>query len=202
MRTGLPRARHAQVKIGLTDATPVHLAVHATFCRLTDHATAPIIGTHMISAPRTRGTTSRDEEAPLDGYVVEEQVGFLLRRAHQRHVGIFQEGMRQVDLTPTQFTALVKVVELRRVTQNHLGRLAGMDPVTTQGVVRRLVARGLLRQLRDPADRRMIVLAPTTQAVTLIGQAVASARAITKATLAPLTAGDQAKFLSLLRKMI
>jgi MarR family transcriptional regulator, lower aerobic nicotinate degradation pathway regulator len=156
----------------------------------------------MISAQRTGAARARHKETPLDGYVVDEQVGFLLRRANQRHLGIFQDGMRQTKLTPTQFTALVKAVELGRVTQNHLGRLVGMDPVTTQGVVRRLVARGLLRQLHDPADRRMTVLVPTSRAVALIGQAVPCARTITEATLAPLTVDEQAIFLSLLRKMI
>jgi MarR family transcriptional regulator, lower aerobic nicotinate degradation pathway regulator len=156
----------------------------------------------MTSVPRTGVAVSRHDETPLDGYVVEEQVGFLLRRAHQRHVAIFQDGMRCAELTPTQFTALVKAVELGRVTQNHLGRLAGMDPVTTQGVVRRLVGRGLLRLLRDPADRRMTVLVPTKTGIRLIAQAVQCARTITEATLAPLAPGERAIFLSLLRKMI
>jgi DNA-binding MarR family transcriptional regulator len=144
----------------------------------------------------------RSEETPLDGYVVDAQVGFLLRRVHQRHSVIFQEGMRQAELTPTQFTALVKAVELGRVTQNHLGRLAAMDPVTTQGVVRRLAARGLLRRLRNPADRRTTVLAPTAAGAALIAHAVPSARAITDATLAPLTPAERTTFLSLLAKLI
>jgi len=33
-------------------------------------------------------------------------VGFLLRRANQRHTAIFADGMAEADLTPTQFTAL------------------------------------------------------------------------------------------------
>lgn len=144
----------------------------------------------------------RDEELPLDGYVVEEQVGFLLRRVHQRHTAIFQDGMREADLTPTQFTALVKIVELGRATQNHLGRLAAMDPATIQGVVRRLAARGLVRRLHDPADRRTTVLAPTEAGVALIARAVASARAITEATLGPLSLAERASFLHLLRKMV
>ena len=65
-------------------------------------------------------------ESPLDGYAVEDQVGYLLRRAHQRHAALFLEGMAEAELTPTQFTALIKTVELGRVTQNHLGRLAAM----------------------------------------------------------------------------
>ena len=138
----------------------------------------------------------------LDGYAVDQQVGFLLRRAHQRHAAIFLDGMAEAELTPTQFTALVKTVEAGRITQNHLGRLAAMDPATIQGVVRRLIERGLLLRTQDPADRRTVVLEPTPAGLALIRPAVASARHITEATLAPLEPDERRQFLSLLRKMV
>ena len=137
----------------------------------------------------------------LDGYAVEDQIGFLLRRAHQRHTALFQEGMGDVELTPTQFTALVKTVELGRVTQNQLGRLAAMDPATIQGVVRRLIARGLVHRTPDPMDRRTAVLAATEQGVALAARAVLRARRITEATLTPLDAGDRRHLIPLLRKI-
>ncbi len=137
----------------------------------------------------------------LGGYSVELQAGFLLRRAHQRHTALFQDIMAPLDLTPTQFTALVKVVELGRVTQNHLGRLAAMDPATVQGVVRRLVDRSLLLRAPDPADRRSTVLSPTEGGVALVRRAVPLAREITEATLAPLNADERDAFLNLLRRI-
>ncbi len=137
----------------------------------------------------------------LDGYVVEDQVGLMLRRAHQRHTAIFQEGMAEAGLTPTQFTALIKTVELGTVTQNHLGRLAAMDPATVQGVVRRLVARGLVRRLDDPQDRRLSILQATPAGRALAQSAVAAARRITEATLEPLDEAERRLLLSILRKM-
>jgi DNA-binding MarR family transcriptional regulator len=139
--------------------------------------------------------------AVLDGYVVEDQVGFLMRRANQRHTAIFADGMAAVELTPTQFTALVKIVELGRVTQNHLGRLAAMDPATIQGVVRRLMDRDLVTRAADPLDRRTIVLAPTQAGLALAAQAVVAGRKITQATLADLTADERHQLLALLRKL-
>ncbi len=141
-------------------------------------------------------------EAVLGDYVVEEQVGFLLRRAHQRHAALFQEGIAEAaELTPMQFTALIKTVELGRVTQNHLGRLAAMDPATVQGVVRRLIARGLVRRTPDPMDRRTAVLTATEEGVALARRAVACARRITEATLLPLDAEERQRLLALLRKL-
>ena len=55
-------------------------------------------------------------------YVLDEQVGFLLRVAMQRHTSIFTS--RMIDgLTQTQFAALAKLYEVGPCSQNHLGRL-------------------------------------------------------------------------------
>lgn len=128
-------------------------------------------------------------------------MGYLLRRAHQRHVAIFTAAMAASELTPTQFTALLKTVQLGRVTQNLLGRHAAMDPATIQGVVRRLTARGLIRRSRDPLDRRTAVLEATEAGVALIGSVVACARQAHDAALAPLSPEERTQTLALLRKM-
>jgi DNA-binding MarR family transcriptional regulator len=148
----------------------------------------------------SEGPTNRSAEA-LAGFIVEDHVGFLLRRAHQRHVALFTAGMAHVALTPTQFTALLKTVELGRITQNHLGRLAAMDPATIQGVVRRLIVRGLMRSGRDRMDRRTAVLEPTEAGVALIASVVACARQAHETALAPLSPEERVQVLALLRKM-
>jgi MarR family transcriptional regulator, lower aerobic nicotinate degradation pathway regulator len=148
----------------------------------------------------TEGATGTFADV-LAGFTVEDHVGFLLRRAHQRHVSLFTAGMAHADLTPTQFTALFKAVEVGRTTQNHLGRLAAMDPATIQGVVRRLVARGLMRRGHDRMDRRTAVLEPTEAGVALIASVVACARQSHEAALAPLSPEQRVQILALLRKI-
>ena len=49
-------------------------------------------------------------------YVLDDQVGHLLRRAHQRHTSIFQEHIGDSQLTPLQFAALVKLSDLGEVS--------------------------------------------------------------------------------------
>src|SRR6185312_16302285 len=100
-----------------------------------------------------------------DGFLLEDHVGFLLRKAHQKHAAIFLDAAADYGLTPTQFAALYKAMELGRITQNHLGRLIAMDSATIQGVVRRLVARGLMACERDPLDRRTVVLTATASGI-------------------------------------
>jgi DNA-binding MarR family transcriptional regulator len=133
---------------------------------------------------------------------LEEHVGFLLRKAHQRHAAIFLEEAADHGLTPTQFAALSKTVALGKVTQNLLGRLVAMDPATIQGVVRRLTKRGLLVRTRDPMDRRTAVLAATEAGIALIACAEPCARRSHTVALAGLTASEQETLLTLLRKMV
>ena len=132
---------------------------------------------------------------------LEDHVGFLLRKAHQRHASLFLDAAAEHALTPTQFAALNKVVELGKVTQNHLGRQVAMDPATIQGVIRRLTMRGLIVRTHDPMDRRTAVLAPTQAAYALIETAMACAERAHAAALSPLSPEEQAAFLALLRKM-
>lgn len=136
------------------------------------------------------------------GFQLEDHAGFLLRRAHQRHAALFMEqASGGCGLTPTQFAALWKAVELGRVTQNLLGRLTAMDPATIQGVVGRLMKRGLLARTRDPMDRRTAVLAPTEAGIALIDRGLTCARRSHEAALAPLTGEERRRLLLLLRKI-
>lgn len=138
---------------------------------------------------------------PSGAFRLEDHVGFLLRKAHQRHASLFLEAAAEHALTPTQFAALSKVAELGRVTQNLLGRQVAMDPATIQGVIRRLTMRGLVERTHDPMDRRTAVLAPTEAGLALIATAVACAQRAHAAALSLLSDDEQAVFLTLLRKM-
>jgi len=149
------------------------------------------------------GTAIADIRPPqANDFLLEDHVGFLLRKAHQRHASIFLEVTAEHGLTPTQFAALSKTVALGRTTQNLLGRCVAMDPATIQGVVRRLMARGLIERSRDPMDRRTAVLKPTDAGVALLKRAMAGAQRAHDTALAPLAEDERATFLNLLHKMV
>jgi DNA-binding MarR family transcriptional regulator len=132
-------------------------------------------------------------------YVLNEQVGFLLRVAMQRHTTIFTARMIE-DLTQTQFAALAKLLEVGPCSQNHLGRLIYLDAATIKGVVDRLRARGLVATAGDANDRRRhaVTLTPTGRRVT--EAAIAVAAQITAQTLAPLSPQEQRAVTRLLKK--
>lgn len=139
------------------------------------------------------------DDDPL--YTIEQQVGFLLRRAHQRSSGIFQNLFASSGLTPLQFTSLIKIRDQGRASQNLLGRLTHADPATIMGVINRLVERGLIRKSADPDDKRKSILILTSTGLNLIESLESAARAVSRETLAPLSSNEQKTFLRLLAKL-
>jgi DNA-binding MarR family transcriptional regulator len=144
-----------------------------------------------------RATAGRDRPPP---YLLEEQVGFLLRQANQRHTTIFAERMIE-DLTPTQWAALAKLHERGPLSQNLLGRHTAMDAATIKGVVDRLTARGLAAGEPDPTDARRLRIALTKDGRAVVRRAIAIALAITEETLKPLSATERKSLIRLLGKI-
>ncbi len=135
-----------------------------------------------------------------DRYDLDNQVGFLLRLASQRHSVIFQSNTID-NITPTQFSALVRISDNGECSQNHLGRLAGMDVATIKGVVDRLIHRGLVKSRPDPNDKRRLLVSLTEAGTVLIEEMKKAGKVITAKTLQPLTAQEQKTFLKILKKL-
>lgn len=104
-------------------------------------------------------------------------------------------------LTPTQFTALIRVAEQGECSQNHLGRLAAMDVATIKGVVDRLREKGLITIKPAPHDRRRSLISLSPEGEKLVGPLREVGHRITQETLQPLTASEQRNLLKILRKI-
>ena len=133
-------------------------------------------------------------------YVLEENVGFLLRQVTQRHLSLFSATMCH-ELTPTQFSALLKLHEQGSVSQNQLGRMTAMDAPTIKGVVDRLMRRELVSARPDSHDARLLMLSLTEAGERVVAEAIPRARQVTEATLAPLRPGERKTLLSLLNAL-
>jgi MarR family transcriptional regulator, lower aerobic nicotinate degradation pathway regulator len=147
------------------------------------------------------GLTSNAQDADSPEYLLEDQVGHLLRRAHQRHTAIFQATIGDNQLTPLQFAALMKLADVGETSQNQLGRLTAMDAATMQGVIKRLIARGFIERRPDPDDRRRLLLTLTKEGGDLVAAATARGHRITDDTLDPLSPAERQTFLRLLRRL-
>lgn len=141
-----------------------------------------------------------ENEGPEAAYSLDEQVGYLLRLASQRHALIFQQYISD-DLTPMQFSTLIRIAEHGEVSQNHLGRLAAMDVATIKGVVDRLRAKGLVHSTPDLQDRRRSVISLTDLGQQTVQALQADGHLITQKTLEPLKPAEQKALLALLKKI-
>jgi DNA-binding MarR family transcriptional regulator len=136
----------------------------------------------------------------LGGYRLEDQVGFYLRRAAQRHAAIFAGQMTDA-LTPTQWAALVKLAEFESLSQNLLGRETAMDAATIKGVVDRLLKRGFVATAPDPEDARRMRVSITRNGLAAVERGTGPAAAITADTLKPLDAAERRQLVELLRRI-
>jgi MarR family transcriptional regulator, lower aerobic nicotinate degradation pathway regulator len=133
-------------------------------------------------------------------YVLDEQVGFILRQVWQRHSSIFARDIG-TNITPTQWAALSKLAETGPCSQNQLGRLTAMDVATIKGVIDRLTARGLTETSQDPEDGRRLLVSLTRAGQQLAEKVASNALAITRETLAPLEPKERETLMALLNKL-
>ena len=139
-----------------------------------------------------------DTTTPED-YHLQEQIGFLLRKAHQRHVAIFASQVG--DLTPPQFAALARLFEDGGTSQNQLGAMIAMDAATVKGVIDRLKARGLVELSRHEGDKRRLMVNLTAEGRQTIERLIPLARKATEETLSLLNAREATTLTKLLAKI-
>ncbi|MFT4095968.1 MAG: MarR family transcriptional regulator [Rhodoblastus sp.] len=133
-------------------------------------------------------------------YALDQQVGFLLRQAQQRHTAIFARLMPD-DVTPTQWATLAKLHEIGGCSQNLLGRHVAMDAATIKGVVDRLLARDLVVVSADPSDSRRLTIDLSDSGRDFVRRALPIATAITEETVASLDAAESETLLRLLARI-
>jgi MarR family transcriptional regulator, lower aerobic nicotinate degradation pathway regulator len=132
-------------------------------------------------------------------YVLDDQIGYILRRVTQRHLLIFSETIPSI--TTTQFAVLARLEQLGPLSQNLLGRETAMDAATIKGVVGRLAKQGLVETSADPTDRRRLTVMLTGQGRALYTSSFDAALLVSAQTLSPLKPSERTTLLALLAKL-
>jgi MarR family transcriptional regulator, lower aerobic nicotinate degradation pathway regulator len=145
-------------------------------------------------------SAKRSVKPSKPSYILDEQIGFILRQVWQRHATIFAREIG-INLTSAQWAALSKLAETGPCSQNQLGRLTAMDVATIKGVIDRLTARGLTETSSDPDDGRRLVVSLTRAGQQAVEKASPNALTITRETLAPLDARERETLMGLLDKI-
>lgn len=132
-------------------------------------------------------------------YVLDDQIGYLLRRVTQRHLAIFAQAIPEV--TTTQFAVLARLHDLGPQSQNALGRETAMDAATIKGVVDRLVRQGLVATTPDAEDRRRLTVSLTDAGQALFLRLKETALDVSARTLDPLTENEARLLATLLSRL-
>jgi DNA-binding MarR family transcriptional regulator len=145
-------------------------------------------------------TTKPHAAKAASPYVLDHQIGFLLRQVTQRHTTIFARLIGD-NLTPMQWAVLAKLHQIGRTSQTALGRNVCMDAATVKGTVDRLIARRLILRIQDAEDRRKLLVDLTKEGREITLRNLDRGSAVTRETLAPLDKTETRLLFALLSKM-
>ena len=168
-------------------------------------SSAPACKPSISEAASDKGDTGgqvadRQTQKGATDYCLDEQVGYLLRLANQRHLEIFNAELP--TLTPTQLSVMARLLEHDGISQNELGRSVGIDAATTNGVIDRLVRKNLVKTETDINDKRRLRISLTETGHQTIQESIPLARRITQMTLQQLDSEEASQFIALLRKLL
>lgn len=151
----------------------------------------------MTPKPPPLPMPEADEDA---AYRLDDQIGYRLRLAMQRHTDIFFRNM-VAGLTQPQFAAMARLHANGPCSQNQLGRSIALDSASIVGVIDRLRAQNLIATEKDRQDRRRVTISLTPEGRALIAEAIARGRRANELTLAPLSSDERQVLIRILRKL-
>lgn len=129
---------------------------------------------------------TRTPRPHIDDFVLTDVVSHLLRRAHFRAENIFTEAFAPTGLTPRQKALLIIALQHPGASQNELAERIAIDRNSFAEMVKRLVARGLMRRERSEADARAWSLTITERGERLLEQVMPRDAEVEELIIAPL----------------
>jgi DNA-binding MarR family transcriptional regulator len=153
---------------------------------------APVIDIPTVSNQKSDADPIRERR---------EQVGFLLRKAYQRNMAIWQANSIDPQLTSVQAAVLSTLWDIGPCSLTELGREAAMDPATTRGVVDRLHERKMISLMSDVADARKVIVRLQPSGRKLIASMRPALRRIADLTMARLNPAERIALVFLLKRV-
>jgi DNA-binding MarR family transcriptional regulator len=130
-----------------------------------------------------------------------QRPGFLLRRAHQISVALFESACAELGLTPAQYGVLTVLDAQPGLDQTRLARALAFDKVTVLRVLKGLEDRGLVRRERSTVNRRQMQLALTPPGRDLLAAAREPSEQACRRLLSPLTLEQREHLLQALQAL-
>jgi MarR family transcriptional regulator, lower aerobic nicotinate degradation pathway regulator len=138
---------------------------------------------------------------PVLGRMLYGRPGFLLRRAHQISLSIFEEAFSDLGITTSQFAVLAVLLADPSLDQSSVAKAVGMDKVTVSHLVRGLETRGLVVRRTDPENRRRRSLTLTQDGKDLMARIEAPHQIAYENLMSPFDSTQRELFMQLLQHL-
>jgi DNA-binding MarR family transcriptional regulator len=148
----------------------------------------------VVVTVRSGQTEAAEVELP-------RMIGHMLRACQQLHVAIWSDAF-PAGVTSPQFAVLNALAKEGQLTQTALRSRARLDRSTAADVIRRLVARRLVSQVKDPADARRRVVRLTGAGRAVYAEATERALEVNEAMLRGLDDDERRQLLTLLNSLL
>jgi DNA-binding MarR family transcriptional regulator len=133
--------------------------------------------------------------------VLDELLGYSLRRAQVAMFGAFHEATRGMGLTPPRFTALVVIGANPGLSQTVLGNVLGIARSGAMLLADRFEAQGWIERRHRPDDGRAWGLYLTRRGEALVERVKRRVRATDRKRSAVLSGRERRELLRLLEKL-
>ncbi|MBQ8975234.1 MAG: MarR family transcriptional regulator [Oscillospiraceae bacterium] len=92
---------------------------------------------------------------------IENQICFPLYACSREIIKMYKPFLDELDLTYTQYIAMMIMWEYKTVTAKRLGECLRLDSGTLTPMLKKMEAKGLITRSRDRADERNLILTIT-----------------------------------------
>ena len=111
-------------------------------------------------------------ETKMDPLRLENQLCFPLYACARETIKLYKPYLDELDLTYTQYIAMMVLWEKKSVTVKELGAVLHLDSGTLTPLLKKMEAKGLLTRRRSTEDERSLIVSLTEQGEALRERAV------------------------------
>lgn len=133
---------------------------------------------------------------------VSSRPGFLIRRLHQIHTGLFLEACGGENITPVMYSVLSCLSQHGAMDQTTLARAVAIDKTNMTDVLRRLMKRGFIKRAVSETDRRVRLTTLTPAGEEVLKRADPLASDAHRETLAALSPQDRVRFIRMMMTIV
>lgn len=169
-----------------------------------DHDRGKTCGPDRVNTNDSQGRKSpktRPAAQAADHGMLDELLGYHLRRAQAAVFADFMRTMEHDRITPGQFGVLTLINCNPGLNQSALARVLGIERSTMVAVIDGLEERGLVARNLSASDKRAYVLALTEQGKALLGRVQPKVRRHERRIAAALDADEVTALIDLLKRI-